>query len=207
MRSTSDRSVLVIGSGIAGLVTALTASRHSAVTLITKGELLESNTLYAQGGIAAATSADDSPALHAHDTVQAGHGLSSVEAAAVLCADAPDLIDDLLAWGVPFDREGGELARGLEAAHSRPRILHAGGDATGRGIELALAHAVRASSVTIRENVMLTDLVVRDGEDFATAEIQCFAAQLFFDRQPALLPEKTVQVDGPIHIRNAIFGK
>lgn len=162
-------TVIVVGSGIAGLVTALRASEHSVVTLITKAELGESNTRYAQGGIAAATSADDSATLHATDTLLAAAGLASAEAVAVLCSEGPEIIRELLGWGVAFDRTSTNssgaagLARGLEAAHSRARVLHVGGDATGAGIERALVAAVRATGIVILEQTLLTDLVVETG--------------------------------------------
>lgn len=160
--------VIVVGSGIAGLVAALTASASHHVTLVTKSELAESNTRYAQGGIAAATSAADSSASHSLDTVKAGGGLNDSAAVDVLTTEGPELIQSLLDWGVKFDRdtpgtdiEG--LARALEAAHSHPRVLHAGGDATGAAIEAALVRVARASQVRIREQLMLTDLIVEGG--------------------------------------------
>jgi len=155
--------VVVVGSGIAGLTAALRISTFAEVTLITKGALQESNTLYAQGGIAAALFDDDSVELHVRDTLLAGAGLGNEDAVRILCSEGPALVRELVRFGVPFDRSGGELARGLEAAHSRSRVLHAGGDATGRGIAVTLATRVRASGIRILENAMLTDLVVRCG--------------------------------------------
>lgn len=155
--------VVVVGSGVSGLVTALLASRSHEVILVTKTELAESNTRYAQGGIAAAMFEGDSVKLHIEDTLRAGAGLCSRSAVEVLCTEGPDAIRALLDWGVGFDRDAHGLAHGLEAAHSRPRILHAGGDATGAAIESALVAAVRASSVEVREGVLLTDLIVVGG--------------------------------------------
>ncbi|MCM6761029.1 L-aspartate oxidase [Rathayibacter sp. ZW T2_19] len=151
--------VVVVGSGIAGLVTALLASRRHEVVLVTKGAIEESSTRWAQGGIAAVTAADDSVALHVEDTLTAGAGLCSRSAVEVLCSEGPAAVAALLAWGVAFDRDGEDLARGLEAAHSRSRILHAGGDATGSAIEEALVRAVRAAPVTVLERTALVDLV------------------------------------------------
>ncbi|MDY0911296.1 L-aspartate oxidase [Rathayibacter festucae] len=151
--------VVVVGSGIAGLVVALLASRRHEVVLVTKGALAESSTRAAQGGIAAVTAAGDSVALHVEDTLTAGAGLCSRSAVEVLCAEGPAAVAALQAWGVGFDRDGDELARGLEGAHSRPRILHAGGDATGSAIEEALVAAVRAAAVTVLEETVLVDLV------------------------------------------------
>ncbi len=155
--------IIVVGTGIAGLVAALRAARTHSVTLVTKAELGESNTRYAQGGIAAVMFPDDSVGAHIDDTLASGAGLNSREAVAILCAEGPERIRDLLALGVEFDRENGVLARGREAAHSRARILHAGGDATGAGIESALVRAVRASSVRILEFTFVRELLVADG--------------------------------------------
>lgn len=157
--------VVVVGSGIAGLVAAITASAAHHVTLVTKSELAESNTRYAQGGIAAATSAADSASSHSVDTLRAGGGLNDSAAVDVLTSEGPELIQALLDWGVEFDRDAPGtdiegLARALEAAHSHARVLHAGGDATGAAIQAALVRVVRASQVRIREHLMLTDLIV-----------------------------------------------
>lgn len=155
--------VIVVGSGIAGLVTALVASHRHEVMLVTKGALAESSTRAAQGGIAAASGASDSVALHVEDTLAAGAGLGVREAVEVLCAEGPAAVAALQEWGVAFDRERGDLARGLEGAHSRPRILHAGGDATGAAIEAALVAAVRGARVELREHTALVDLVQEGG--------------------------------------------
>ncbi|MES2095027.1 MAG: L-aspartate oxidase [Actinomycetota bacterium] len=155
--------LIVVGTGIAGLVAALRAARTHTVTLVTKAELGESNTRYAQGGIAAVTFPDDSVEAHVGDTLAAGAGLNSREAVEVLCAEGPERIRDLLALGVEFDRENAVLARGREAGHSRARILHSGGDATGAGIERALVRAVRNSGVSIREYTFVRELLVADG--------------------------------------------
>ncbi|SKA95474.1 L-aspartate oxidase [Agreia bicolorata] len=158
--------VLIVGSGIAGLATALHASQLHGhdVTLVTKGALSDSNTRYAQGGIAAATALDDSAILHAEDTIRAGAGLTDETAAHVLADEGAAAIQSLIEWGVLFDHLPGsaEPARALEAAHSRARVLHAGGDATGAAIEAALVAAVRAAPVEVREHTTLTDLVLAD---------------------------------------------
>ena len=141
--------LLVVGSGIAGLVTALTAAEHGAdVMVVSKGTLSSSASYHAQGGIAAACGDDDSPDLHAADTIDAGRGLCRPSAVETLVTEAPARIDDLQTWGVRF---GPEL--GLEGGHSRSRVFHSRGAETGREIELALARQVRADSrITVIEN-------------------------------------------------------
>jgi len=156
------KRIIVMGSGIAGLIAALELSAKHDVTLVTKSELMESNTRYAQGGIAAAMFADDSVAEHVADTLRAGAGLCRVEAVEILCAEGPERVRDLIRLGVAFDQRGGVLARGLEAAHSRARVLHARGDATGLSIELALVEAVRAANVVVLEHTFGCDLVLRN---------------------------------------------
>jgi len=163
MTGTARGSLIVVGSGVAGLTAALRAADHVAVTLVTKSELAESNTRYAQGGIAAALFDDDNVASHVLDTLRAGAGLNDYDAVEALCAEGPDRVRELIARGVAFDRERGALARGLEAAHSRARVLHAGGDATGAAIEAALIRAVLASGVEVLEHRFLADLIVHDG--------------------------------------------
>lgn len=158
--------VVVVGTGIAGLITAYRASAHHEVVLVTKAELAESNTKYAQGGIAAALFPDDSAASHIEDTLRAGAGLCDPAAVEVLCTEGPVRVRELIALGVEFDRlANGELARGHEAAHSNRRVIHAGGDATGLAIEVALLRAVRALAVEVHEHTFMRDLVVSDGEN------------------------------------------
>src|SRR5262249_46055183 len=154
---------IVIGSGIAGLFTALPASQHGRVLVVTKSTLEESNTRYAQGGIAAAIASDDSPRLHGEDTIAAGAGLCDAGAVDVLTREAPARIQDLLGLDVPFDRQDGALALGLEGAHRARRVLHAGGDATGAHIEQSLCRAIRATTVSVLENCFVTEIVVEEG--------------------------------------------
>ncbi len=160
------RHVVVVGSGIAGL----TAARHAAhagcrVTLVTKDVLDHANTRFAQGGIAGVMFADDRADAHVQDTLVAGAGLSDPRAVRVLVEEGPSRIRELIAAGVEFDREpDGAFVRGLEAAHSYPRILHAGGDATGTVIERALVAELRGSTeVAVREHAFLVDLVIDAG--------------------------------------------
>ena len=156
---------VVVGSGIAGLLTALHAvERRCRVTLVTKDVLEHANTRYAQGGIAGAMFDDDRAEDHARDTLVAGAGLGDPDAVRVLVEEGPARIRELIALGVAFDRDDtGGFVKGLEAAHSYPRILHAGGDATGTAIEKALVSRLRASEVTVIEHAFLADLVLGAG--------------------------------------------
>lgn len=156
-------SVLVIGSGIAGLVAAIHASERHEVVVVTKDVLGQSNTRYAQGGIAGVMFDDDRVEDHVRDTLLAGAGLCDEAAVRVLCAEGPDRIRELIAFGVAFDRDGDHFAKGLEAAHSYPRVLHAGGDATGAAIETALVATLEARGVPVLEHTFLVDLELADG--------------------------------------------
>ena len=157
------KKLVVIGSGIAGLIAAVEASRTHSVTLVTKSNLAESNTHYAQGGIAAVTSTEDSIAEHIADTLAAGADYCYRPAVEVLCAEGPNRINDLVNFGVQFDKKGSEFALGLEAAHSHARILHAGGDTTGADISNALVDAVKATAADIHEHTFVVDFEVVDG--------------------------------------------
>jgi L-aspartate oxidase len=162
-------SVLVIGSGLAGLVSAVKATDAGhTVTLVTKAALTESNTRYAQGGIAAALFPDDGVDTHLADTMRAGAGLCDETAARVLVAEGPARVRDLIRFGVAFDRDESGLTRGLEAAHSRFRVLHAGGDATGAAISAALVatvqrRAMRGTGLRVLEHTMLAELIMDGG--------------------------------------------
>lgn len=165
MSAESGDRVLVVGSGVAGLVTALRAA-PLPVLLVTAGTLGAcGSSAWAQGGIAAAVGPDDDPVLHAEDTIAAGAGLSDPMVAYAVAAEAPACIDMLARWGVPFDREAdGVPALTLEAAHSRRRILHAGGDGTGAALVRALsAQVLRTPSVEVAEHTSVVDLLVEDG--------------------------------------------
>ena len=158
MRDPASRP-LVVGTGIAGLYVALRCRELGLrPTLITKSRLDEATTRYAQGGIAAAVGPDDSPALHLKDTMRAGAGLVDPAAAKALCYEAPARIADLVRYGVPFDTVDGQISSGREAAHSRARILHAGGDATGLSIEETLKRRVLDSGIEVRERTALRRL-------------------------------------------------
>ena len=154
---------IIIGSGIAGLNTAMLAREHGSVLVLTKGNIDDCNTRYAQGGIAAAIGPGDSPSLHLTDTLAAGAGLCDHEAVRVLTEEGPQRVAGLIQRGVPFDTIHGQIALGREGAHSMPRILHAGGDATGQHIELTLASLVGQSDITVMESTMVTRLIVEKG--------------------------------------------
>ncbi len=154
---------IIIGSGIAGLYTALLAQAHGQVLVVTKAGLEECNTRYAQGGIAAAVDPGDSPEQHFRDTLAAGADLCNPAAVRVLTEEGPARIADLIERGVDFDTVHGEVALTREAAHSLPRVLHARGDATGMEIELTLARLARLSRVTLLQNHLVTRIVVQEG--------------------------------------------
>jgi L-aspartate oxidase len=155
---------LVVGGGVAGLRAAIGLAPAGRVLILTKAEPAESNTGYAQGGIAAAIGDDDTPALHAGDTIRAGDGLCDDAAVQVLVEQGPAYVRELLAWGARFDRDaGGHPALGREAAHSVRRVLHAG-DATGREIGRVLWERARAlPSIATIDHALVTELVVEQG--------------------------------------------
>ncbi|MFS0715152.1 L-aspartate oxidase [Microbacterium sp. 2P01SA-2] len=159
------RRVIVVGSGAAGGMCALRAAHAGCdVVLVTKGALGDGNTAYAQGGIAAVTATGDSVRAHAEDTLLAGAGLGERAAVLALASAGADAVAALESVGVSFDRdESGALRRGLEGAHRVPRILHAGGDATGAAIQRALNRALDRAPVTIRTDTFVTELVVDGG--------------------------------------------
>jgi L-aspartate oxidase len=159
------RAPVIIGGGLAGLMTALRLAPMPAVVLAKAPLGAEASSGWAQGGIAAAIGPDDDPELHLADTLAAGDGLCDVAVARRITAAAPAAIETLLRYGVRFDRDTtGALSLGLEAAHARRRIVHATGDGTGRAIMRALSDAVRATpSITVLEGLEARRLPVVDG--------------------------------------------
>jgi L-aspartate oxidase len=155
--------VVVVGGGIAGLAAALAAAPRARVLVVTKGAVDDGCTAVAQGGIAAAVGPDDSPQLHFEDTIAAGRGLCDEGAVRLMVEEAPERVAELAAWGVAFDRDGDRLDLHREAAHSRARVLHAGGDATGAAIERALVRRLRDSGATVLEHHAVTHLVLDPG--------------------------------------------
>ena len=158
--------VAVVGAGAAGLYAALTAADHGArVALVSRSPLAQTASYWAQGGIAAALTDDDTPALHAQDTIAAGRDAARESAVRVLCEESPDRVHDLERLGVHFDADRrGNLALGLEGGHSRRRIVHAGGAATGRRItrELSALAAVN-ERIEVLEPVAAASLLCDEG--------------------------------------------
>jgi len=154
-----DLDLLVVGGGVAGLFAALCAASEGRVLVLSKGSLRSSTSSLAQGGIAAAVGEGDDPALHAEDTLRTGRGISRPSAVSVLTSEAPARIRDLVDLGVEFD-EG----LGLEGGHSRRRVVHAGGAATGDRVARTLAERVLAHPrVRVVESARMTDLWTSDG--------------------------------------------
>jgi L-aspartate oxidase len=160
-----SRVPVIIGGGIAGLMTALHLAPMPVVVLAKAPLQTEASSAWAQGGIAAAVGSDDDTSLHLADTLAAGDGLCDPDVVRRVTSSAPAAIETLLRYGVRFDREtAGTLMLGLEAAHSRHRIVHAKGDGTGKEIMRALAAAVRGTpSITVLEGVEARRLMVADG--------------------------------------------
>lgn len=183
-----DSDVLVLGSGIAGLYTAIKASEQFQVTVLTKKTIQESNTEHAQGGIAVAIDEADSPTLHFEDTLRAGAGLCDPLTVRTLVEEGPIRVEELMGMGAQFDRHDGELALTREGAHSQRRILHALGDATGWEIERALVAKVKESpNVTTCEERFVVDLLEDDKGDIVGA---------------LALNEETGELEG--HLANAV---
>ncbi|MGB0384804.1 MAG: L-aspartate oxidase [Ardenticatenaceae bacterium] len=161
---TVESDIIIIGGGLAGLYAALHAP-DARVALLSKGKLSVSNSMWAQGGIAAALAPDDSPRFHLEDTLNAGRGLCSRRAVEVLVNEGPACIHHLLELGVPFDYEDGELALGMEGGHGMRRVAHAGGVATGAVVTGAVADVVREqANISLYEETMALELLLSDGD-------------------------------------------
>src|SRR5262245_63245044 len=176
--------LLVVGSGVAGLHTAWRASEHSDVLLLTKRSLFDSATAYAQGGIAAALGAGDSPQLHRRDTLAAGAALCDAAAVQVLVEEGPARVRELQTAGADFDLDPkGDLKLGREAAHSTNRIVHAHGDQTGAEVARTLVARVKESSrVRVIERARVLDLIVRRGTCYGVrASIKGRATEIIAD--------------------------
>ena len=153
--------VIIVGAGVAGLYAAAHLPKEKRVLIINKRETFKCNSFYAQGGIALAIDKEDIP-LHVKDTLDAGAGLCSEEAVKVLSESSREIIDDLIASGFEFDRDSnGNLLYTKEAAHSKERILHAGGDATGRYMHYFL---LKQNTHPMLTDARVVDLLIKDGE-------------------------------------------
>lgn len=156
---------VVVGGGLAGLYTAFHLSSSGEVALVTQDKISDSNSYFAQGGMAAVTAEDDSTKGHCEDTLEAGRGLCSLEAVKILVEEAPKRIQELIELGMQFDKENGSLTLGLEGGHHHHRILHAGGDATGRLVTtFMIEKVIKSPTITIFDHHILADLVLDAGQ-------------------------------------------
>jgi len=165
---------LVIGSGLAGLHAAAAAAEHGRVGLLTKSSVRQSSSWWAQGGIAAAIDPEDSAFLHFDDTITAGRGLCRKAAVEILVGEGVERVRELIRWGMKFDEGHMGLALGLEGGHGRRRILHAGGNETGRAVTQFLLERVAAHpNITLFEHTTVAELVVVDN--------RCLGCMAFHD--------------------------
>lgn len=165
---------LVIGSGLAGLHAAAAAAEHGRVALLTKSSVRQSSSWWAQGGIAAAIDPEDSAFLHFDDTITAGRGLCRRAAVEILVGEGVERVRELIRWGMKFDEGHMGLALGLEGGHSRRRILHAAGNATGQAVTQFLLERVAAHpNITLFENTTVAELVVVDN--------RCLGCMAFYE--------------------------
>jgi L-aspartate oxidase len=154
---------LIVGSGLAGLYAAMYAAHFGSVAILTKSGIDVSNSYHAQGGIAAVTDKDDFPALHFKDTVIAGRDLCDYEPVNILVNEGPERIKDLIAAGMQFDKEKGELALALEGGHHKRRVLHAGGDSTGKLVsQFMIDKITNHENIDIFENNMAIEILSKD---------------------------------------------
>ncbi|OGW28115.1 MAG: L-aspartate oxidase [Nitrospirae bacterium GWC2_42_7] len=181
---------LIIGSGVAGLRAAIELAPFGDVLVVTKDKPSESSTEYAQGGIAAVMSDEDTVGIHQEDTLKAGDGLCREDAVKTLVEEGPERIMELISWGAEFDREGLKLALTLEAAHSKRRILHAHGDSTGKELERVLLSKARSfPSVRKYPFAYTIDLIINNGE--------CHGAYVLRDNKViALFAKATILATG-----------
>ena len=186
-----DTDVLIIGSGAAGLRAALAASEHANVTLITKTTLTESNTHYAQGGIAVAMNLDDTIALHIKDTCAAGAGLCNVEAVEMMVSEGIPRVVELLDWGANFDWEGTLPRFTREAAHSRRRIVHKG-DATGRETtDVLIQRVLNTERIHVLQNTFAIDLLTDETVKSANEDTPtCYGVTAIVEEQVVCLHAK-----------------
>lgn len=154
-------NTIIVGSGLAGLTAAYHASKNGSVAIITKSQLDISNSYYAQGGIAAVTDPDDSFESHINDTLVAGRGLCDLDSVEILVKEGQKCVQELIGLGMEFDKENGEFVLGLEGGHTHRRILHAGGDATGKGLTIFMLKLVQQQpSIQVFEYTTVVEILV-----------------------------------------------
>ncbi len=191
---TVETDVIVVGAGLAGLYAAHHLTPEANVALLSKGTLSISNSMWAQGGIAAALAADDSPNFHLQDTLRAGRGLCGEQAALVLVNEGALDMRYLLKLGVPFDRdEDGQLSLGLEGGHGRRRVAHANGLATGAVVTSSLAEIVlrqfhrSSSDHAVYEEMMAVELLVSEGRCVGVLALHLPTGEWWQFRAPATI--------------------
>lgn len=156
---------IIIGSGLAGLYASYLASKYGSVALLTKHSLQTSSSYWAQGGIASAIDEEDSPKIHFDDTIHAGRGLCDEKAVQILVNEGPERINEFISEGLAFDKSGNKYALGLEGGHSHRRILHLGGNETGRfTVEFLLDRIKDLKQITVYENYLVHKLIINQNE-------------------------------------------
>jgi len=179
---------LIVGSGIAGLSAALDAAEFGSVAVVTKDALQEGSTFYSQGGIAVALDADDSPAYHLEDTLNAGAGLCNREAVSVLVTEGPRCVRKLMQRGAKFDADArGQLLLGREGAHRTRRIVHAHGDSTGREVMRALMARARERGIAIFENTFTVDVLTTEGRCVGALALEASGQLRIFQAKATIL--------------------
>lgn len=170
---------IVVGGGLAGLYTAYHLAPLGRVALVARASLSDSNSYFAQGGVAAVVEESDSPHNHFEDTIEAGRGLCDPVAVELLTEEAPRRIEELIAMGMQFDEEGGRLALGLEGGHHHKRILHAGGDATGRMLSTFMIEQVsKEPRITVLDEHLVVGLLALDN--------RCYGIHAYNERQHSI---------------------
>ncbi len=183
-----ETDFLVIGAGIAGLVAALNLAEDGRVTILNKEDLNNCNTEHAQGGIAAVISVEDTTELHYQDTMKAAAGLANPKAVKVLVNQGKSRIEDLIDLGVHFDTQGAEISLTKEGAHSCRRILHAGGDATGREIRSTLAEEVLIQkNIEVENNIFVVDLLTSEQRSYGVLAYDKIQEEYLIYRSKAVI--------------------
>ncbi len=172
---------VIIGSGLAGLYAAYHASKYGTVSILTKHSLQTSSTFWAQGGIASAIGEEDSPEIHFDDTIRAGRGLCNQDAVRILVNEGPQRINELIKDGLSFDRAGDNYELGMEGGHSKRRILHLGGNETGKFIVEFLIEKIKISNrIKIFENFLVHKLITKDKDCYGCSAYEWKGRQNYF---------------------------